>query len=323
MKKLFVIVMCLTLMLTLFAGCGGAKEDGVYRIAIVQQMDHASLDEIRAAIEAELDALAAAKGVKIEYKVFNGQNDGTVLGQIGAQVVSDGYDAIVPIATLAAQTMAIAAMDSGIPVIYAAVSDPETSGLTGLPKVTGTSDALDTAFILDMMLAIDPDMQTVGLLYSNSEPNSALPIAQAKEYLDARGIAYIEKTGNTTDEIIAAAGTLAGRVDAVFTPTDNVVMAAESAVAELLNNAGIPHYAGADSFVTAGAFATCGVNYVDLGTKTAQMAVDVLLGGQVPACHVMAGGIITVNTETAAALGLDHSAFAQLAGTVAEVTTKE
>lgn len=323
MKKLFVIVMCLTLMLTLFAGCGGAKEDGVYRIAIVQQMDHASLDEIRAAIEAELDALAAAKGVKIEYKVFNGQNDGTVLGQIGAQVVSDGYDAIVPIATLAAQTMAIAAMDSGIPVIYAAVSDPETSGLTGLPKVTGTSDALDTAFILDMMLAIDPDMQTVGLLYSNSEPNSALPIAQAKEYLDARGIAYIEKTGNTTDEIIAAAGTLAGRVDAVFTPTDNVVMAAESAVAELLNNAGIPHYAGADSFVTAGAFATCGVNYVDLGTKTAQMAVDVLLGGQVPAYHVMAGGIITVNTETAAALGLDHSAFAQLAGTVAEVTTKE
>ena len=323
MKKLFAIVMCLALMIALFSGCGAAKEDGVYRIAIVQQMDHASLDEIRAAIEAELDALAAEKSIEIVYKVFNGQNDGTVLNQIGSQVVSDGYDAIIPIATTAAQIMATCAMDSGIPVIYAAISDPESSGLTGLPGVTGTSDALNTAFILDMMFAIDSEVQTVGLLYSNSEANSALPIAQAKEYLDAKGIAYIEKTGNTTDEIITAAGTLVGRVDAVFTPTDNAVMAAESAVAELLNNAGIPHYTGADSFVIAGAFATCGVNYVDLGTKTAQMAVDVLQSGEVPSYHVMEGGIITVNTETAAALELDYSAFGQMAGTVLEVTTKE
>ena len=299
---------------------GGGKE---YEVAIVQQLDHTSLDEIRVAIEAELEAKAAEKGIAITYKDFNGQNDATVLNQIGAQVVSDGYDAIIPIATLAATTMATATEDNQIPVIYAAISDPGEAQLTGIANVTGTSDALNTAFILDMMLKTNPDIETVGLLYSNSEANSVTPIREAKEYLDSKGIAYLEKTGNTTDEILTAASAMVGRVQAVFTPTDNVVMAAASAVAEILNEAGIPHYTGADSFVTAGAFATCGVNYTELGTYTADMAVDILLGGAVPEYHVMDGGIITVNTDTAAKLGIDYSVFKDMAGTVREVTTQE
>lgn len=294
-----------------------------YKVAIVQQLDHASLDEIRVAIEAELEAKAAEKGISITYKDFNGQNDATVLNQIGAQVVSDGYDAIIPIATLAATTMATATEDNQIPVIYAAISDPAEAQLTGIPNVTGTSDALNTPFILDMMLKMNPDIETVGLLYSNSEANSVTPIREAKEYLDSKGIAYIEKTGNTTDEILTAASAMVGRVQAVFTPTDNTVMAAAAAVAEILNEAGIPHYAGADSFVTAGAFATCGVNYTELGAYTADMAVDILLGGAVPEYHVMDGGIITVNTDTAKTLGLDYTAFSTMAGTVKEVTTQE
>lgn len=298
----------------------GGKE---YKVAIVQQLDHTSLDEIRVAIEAELEAKAAEKGIAITYKDFNGQNDATVLNQIGAQVVSDGYDAIIPIATLAATTMATATEDNQIPVIYAAISDPGEAQLTGIANVTGTSDALNTAFILDMMLKANPDIETVGLLYSNSEANSVTPIREAKEYLDSKGIAYLEKTGNTTDEILTAASAMVGRVQAVFTPTDNVVMAAASAVAEILNEAGIPHYTGADSFVTAGAFATCGVNYTELGTYTADMAVDILLGGDIPEYHVMDGGIITVNTDTAAKLGIDYSVFKDMAGTVKEVTTQE
>lgn len=298
----------------------GGKE---YKVAIVQQLDHASLDEIRVAIEAELEAKAAEKGIAITYKDFNGQNDATVLNQIGAQVVSDGYDAIIPIATLAATTMATATEDNQIPVIYAAISDPGEAQLTGIANVTGTSDALNTPFILDMMLKANPDIETVGLLYSNSEANSVTPIREAKEYLDSKGIAYLEKTGNTTDEILTAASAMVGRVQAVFTPTDNVVMAAASAVAEILNEAGIPHYTGADSFVTAGAFATCGVNYTELGTYTADMAVDILLGGDIPEYHVMDGGIITVNTDTAKTLGLDYGVFKDMAGTVKEVTTQE
>ena len=337
MKKFLSMIAAVSLLAASLSACGAsstasttaaaaapAAEGGKeYKVAIVQQLDHASLDEIRVAIEAELEAKAAEKGIAITYKDFNGQNDATVLNQIGAQVVSDGYDAIIPIATLAATTMATATEDNQIPVIYAAISDPGEAQLTGIANVTGTSDALNTPFILDMMLKANPDIETVGLLYSNSEANSVTPIREAKEYLDSKGIAYLEKTGNTTDEILTAASAMVGRVQAVFTPTDNVVMAAASAVAEILNEAGIPHYTGADSFVTAGAFATCGVNYTELGTYTADMAVDILLGGDIPEYHVMDGGIITVNTDTAAKLGIDYSVFKDMAGTLKEVTTQE
>ena len=337
MKK-FVAVLSAAAMMTTLAACGAtadttgastasntaeaASGDG-YKIAIVQQMAHSSLDEIRTAIEAELDAKAEELGITIEYKDFNGQNDATTLNQIGTQVVSDGYDAVIPIATLAAQCMATACESTGTPVIYAAISDPAAADLTGIDYVTGTSDALNTQSILDMMLAVQPDVQTVGLLYSNSEANSATPIAEAKAYLDSLGIAYIEKTGNTNDEIMTAAASMVGQVDAVFTPTDNVVMAAAAAVSETLTDGGIPFYTGADSFVTSGAFATCGVNYTELGTYTADMAVEILQTGTVPEYHVMDGGIITVNTDTATALGIDYSAFNDLAGQVVEVTTAE
>lgn len=308
------------------AGDDAAGDDAAsgesYRIAIVQQMDHSSLDEIRVAIEAELDRLAAENGIEISYTEFNGQNDNSILNQIGAQVVSDGYDAIIPIATLAATCMVTAAEDTDIPIIYAAISDPASAGLDGIDNVTGTSDALNTPFILDMMFAVDPEVQTVGLLYSNSETNSATPIAEARDYLDSRGVSYIDKTGNTADEIISAVNSMLDQVDAVFTPTDNTVMGVEGAVAELLAEAGIPHYTGADSFVTAGAFATCGVNYTELGTYTASMAVGVLQSGTVPDYHVMDGGIITVNSETAGAVGLDYSVFSDMAGTVVEVVTE-
>ena len=320
MKKLICVILSVLMILSLTA-CGNSASDDTLKVAIVQQLDHASLDEIRTAIEAQLKALAEEKGVKIEISYDNGQNDASMLNQIGTQVVADKVDMIIPIATTAAQIMVTCAEGADIPVVYAAVSDPEGNGLTGLEAVTGTSDALNTPFILDMMFAADPDIETVGLLYSNSEPNSEKPIAEAKAYLDARGIAYLEKTGNNAGEIISAASDLVGRVDAVFTPTDNVVMATEAAVVELLNEAGIPHYAGADSFVQAGAFATCGVNYTELGTKTADIAFDILMGGEVGAFHVMEGGIITVNTETAAACGLDYAVFSEMANTVNAVTT--
>lgn len=320
MKKLFCAALSVLMSLSLLAGCGAApKNDGSKKVAIVQQLDHSSLDEIRLAVEAELDRQAKETGVSVSYTEFNGRNDTTLLNQIGAQVVSDGYDLIIPIATTAAQCMVTAAEGKDIPIVYAAISDPASAGLTGLSNVTGTSDALNTTFLLDMMLAVQPEVKTVGLLYSKSEINSEMPIAEAKAYLGSKGIACLEKNGNTADEIIAAANDLVGRVDAVFTPTDNVVMASEAAISEVLNNAGIPHYTGADSFVQSGAFATCGVNYTELGTYTAAMAMDILAGGAVPEFHVMDGGIITVNKASAARLGLDYSVFSDMAGTVVEV----
>ena len=329
MKKLISLILTLTMALSLFTACGAAKETAdpaaktEFKVAIIQQLDHSSLDEIRNAIVAQLNALAEPTNYTLVIEEYNGQNDTSLLTQISTEVVSDGVDMIIPIATLAAQYAVTAAEGTNIPIVYAAISDPESAGLTGLSTVTGVSDALNTPFILDMMLSAQPDVQTVGLLYSNSEINSATPIAEAKAYLDEKGIAYLEKTGTTSGEIVEAAASLVGRVDAVFTPTDNAVMAAEASVAELLNADGIPHYTGADSFVLSGAFTTCGVNYTELGTKVGDMAFDILLGGEIGSFHVMDGGIITVNTDTAKAVDVDYSVFSTMANTVIEVTTAE
>ena len=333
MKKLLAASLSLSLALSLAACSGGSGsnsggasnsggEDG-YKVAIVRQLDHASMNEIRDAIFAELDAKAAELSLTISYEDFNGNNDTSTLSQIGAQILADQYDAIIPIGTLAAQQMVSVAEESQTPVIYGTVSYPEVANLTGIDYVTGTSDALNVELLLDMMLAADPDIQTVGLLYSTSEVNSAPAIEDAKAYLDEKGVSYLEKTGTTSDEIIAAVNSMLGQVDAVFTPTDNAVQATELAIAPILAEAGIPHYAGADSFVRNGAFATCGVNYTDLGTQTADLALEVLQTGEFPEYVTVSGDIITVNTDTAATLGLDYSLFQDMGSQVVEVQTTQ
>lgn len=342
-KKVLAVVLGMAMAASLMVGCGSKEETSseeaatettetaeessgdTYKIAIVKQMDHASLDEIADAIAAELDVISEEKDVDIEYEIYSGQGEQTTLKQIGDQAISDGVDAIIPIATMAAQVMTTCAEESQTPVIYAAISDPEAAELTGIDYVTGTSDALNTEFVLDMMLKQNPDVKKVGLLYSLSEANSAKPIEEAKDYLDKAGIEYTEQTAATNDEVIAAASSLvAEKVDAVFTPTDNVIMAAELAIYEKFAEAGIPHYTGADSFVRNGAFATCGVNYTDLGTKTADLAYSAITEGMddMDDYYLMDGGIITVNTETAEALGVDYSVFADM-GDLVEVTTTE
>ena len=336
MHKLLTLALAGVMTLSL-AACGSKTDNGgsdaqqesetgkTYKVAVIKQLDHASLDEIANAITAELDKLAADNGVTIEYEVTSGQNDPTILKQLSDQAIADNVDAIVPIATSAAQIAALSAEDSKTPVVYAAISDPAAANLTGIDYVTGTSDALNTEFIMDMMFAQNPNVAKVGLLYSLSEPNSAQPITDAKAYLDAKGIAYVEQTANTNDEVVAAASALiADGVDTVFTPTDNVIMAAELAIAEDFAKNGIPHYTGADSFVRNGAYATCGVNYTDLGTKTADLAYSAITEGMgsMEDYYLMDGGIITVNTDTAAMIGkqAEYSCFDSM-GTVVEVTT--
>ena len=336
MHKLLTLALAGVMTLSL-AACGSKTDNGgsdaqqesengkTYKVAVIKQLDHASLDEIANAITAELDKLAAGNGVTIEYEVTSGQNDPTILKQLSDQAIVDNVDAIVPIATSAAQIAALSAEDSKTPVVYAAISDPAAANLTVIDYVTGTSDALNTEFIMDMMFAQNPNVAKVGLLYSLSEPNSAKPIADAKAHLDAKGIAYVEQTANTNDEVVAAASALiADGVDAVFTPTDNVIMAAELAIAEDFAKNGIPHYTGADSFVRNGAYATCGVNYTDLGTKTADLAYSAITEGMgsMEDYYLMDGGIITVNTDTAAMIGkqAEYSCFDSM-GIVVEVTT--
>lgn len=320
MKKL-VQVICV-LLCSMMIGCSllSASKKDVKKYVIVKQLDHASIDEIAVAIENELKELDGTA----EVEIYSGQNNQSTLMQIGKQAVTDGADVIIPIGTLAAQTMVVASEDTEIPVVYATISDPEAASLTGIDRVTGTSDALNTKQFVDMMLKQNPNLQTVGLLYSNSEANSQKPIAEVKKILDEKKIKYIEATANTTQEVIAAASSLiASKVDAVFTPTDNVIMSSELAIYEAFMNANIPHYAGADSFVRSGAFATCGVNYTDAGVKTAKLAYEVLQPGfkKTEEFITLDGGIITVNTEVAEKLGINPDIFADFGKVLTVETT--
>lgn len=352
-KRILSMAMVAAMAGTLLAGCGSSgsassggngggssaqtasassenssKNKKSYNVAIVQQMDHASLNEIRKAVEKELDKEAAADNITIKYKEYNGQNDSSTLNQIGSEVVSDKYDMVIPIATMAAQSMQNATEESNTPVVFAAVTDPVSAGLVKSLKkpggnVTGTSDYLDASAVLDLMLKQNPKVKTVGLLYNKSENSSEEPIKEAKKYLDQKNIKYIEKTGTTTDEIRAAVDSMIDNVDAVFTPTDNTVAQAELAIADKFTKAKVPHYTGADSFVRNGAYATCGVNYTEIGTDTAKMAVKVLRGAKTSTypVKVMDGNIITVNTDTAKALGYNYNKLKTKGKKLVTVTT--
>lgn len=309
-----------------------------YKVGIVQFVDHPSLNQIEKNLETELDKLSQEKGVTFDYKdyTFNGQADGTVLNQIASQLISDKVDIIVPIATPAAQIVQVAAEGKDIPIVFSAVSDPVSAKLVKSmdapgANITGTSDFLNTNAIMDLMLAAKPDTDYVGLLYSKSEDSSAVPIADAKKYLDGKGIKYIEKTGTTTDEVSAAADALVAEgVDAVFTPTDNTIQKAELAVYEKFANAGIAHYAGADSFALNGAFVGYGVDYANLGKATADMVSEILTDGKKPAelpVETFDNGIATINTDTCTAIGMKledvEAAFKPLCTQIVETKTEK
>jgi putative ABC transport system substrate-binding protein len=315
----------------------GSDDSGaVYKVGIIQYVDDASLNQIEKNIESELDAKGSELGVTFDYAdyTFNGQADATTLNQITAQLISDEVDVIVPIATPTAQIVQAATEDNPIPVVFSAVSDPVGASLVASmdapgSNITGTSDALNTNTIMDMIFAVNPDVDYVGLLYSKSEDASTQAIADAKAYLDAKGVAYIEKTGTTTDEVSSAADALiAEGVDAIFTPTDNTIMTAELAIYEKLEEAGIPHYAGADSFALNGAFVGYGVDYANLGVETADMVAEILVDGKNPAemaVKTFDNGLATINTETCEALGLDlatvKEALADHATQISEIQT--
>ena len=304
-----------------------------FKVGIVNYVDHASLNQIVESVESRLDELGKEKGVTFDYGDYyaNAQADQTNLNQIGADLVADGVDVIVAVATPTAATMLAAVEDTEIPVVYSAVTDPAAAGFDTEPNITGTSDALNTDAIMNLILALNPDIDTIGLLYDLSQDSATQAIADAKAFCDANGIQNIEKNGTTTAEVqMAAEALVAAGVKAVFTPTDNTIMTAELSIYETFTEAGVQHYTGADSFALNGAFVGYGVDYVQLGEATADMVAQLLCDGKTPAdlpFQTFDNGIATINTEICEALGLDlntvKEAFKPYCTEVVEVTTAE
>ena len=347
LKKLFAGALAAVSLLAL-AACGGSDSPKVtdtpdavddiktYKIGLCNYVDDASLNQIVDNIRTRLDEIGEDKGVSFEILYDNCNADANVLSQIVANFQADNVDLMIGVATPVAIAMQTATEGTETPVVFSAVSDPLSAGLVESleapgANITGTSDYLDTASIMNLIFAQDPDADMVGLLYNVGQDSSTTPIAAAKAYLDDKGVAYKEYTGTTVDEIILAAqAAAADGVDAVFTPTDNTVMTAELSIYELLAEAGVPHYTGADSFALNGAFLGYGVDYANLGVETADMVAEILLDGKAPASLAVKtfdNGTATVNTETCAALGLDYdtvaATFAPYCTKVQPITTAE
>ena len=355
MKKFMSVMIAMAMILTLFAGCSSAAPAAtqapateaptaaaeteapvVYKVGLCNYVKDASLDQIVANVEAQLAAIGEEKGVTIEVLEDNCMADAATMEQIISNFIAEKVDLMIGVATPVAMRMQAMTEDNQIPVVFSAVSDPVSAGLVESMEapganVTGTSDFLNTNALLDLVFAANPDTAKIGLLYDLGQDSSTTPIAAAKAYLDAKGIAYVEATGTTTDEVkLAADKLIAAGVDAVFTPTDNTIMTAELSIYEKFAEAGIPHYCGADSFALNGAFAGYGVDYANLGRETANMAAEILLNAADPAtlsAMTFDNGTCTVNTDICEEMGLDfaaiEAAFGPLCTEVKTIVTAE
>ncbi len=340
MKKWITLLLALAMMCSL-AACGSADAPSStgtkYKVGIVNYLDDASLNQIVGSIQAQLDTRGKELGVAFDYANYsdNAQGDAGVLNQIGQDLIADEVDLIIAVATPTAITLRSATEDTEIPLLFAAISDPVGTGIVEQMeapggRITGTSDKLNVGSMVDLMLANDPELSTVGLLYNTAQDSSTAAIAEAKTLFAAKGIQCIEKTGSNTDEVqLAAQALVSAGVDAVFTPTDNTIMAAEMSVSEILSEAGIPHFGGADSFALWGAFCGYGVKYDELGRKTADMAVEILVNGADPATMPVAtfdNGNVSINTETCDALGYElqqvKERFSDMASDLVELQTQ-
>ena len=325
-NKILAILLALTL--TLAAGCGGvsaspasgsdsskaassapsSSPEKKVKIGLVQFVEHTSLDQIREACLAQLETLGYDSS-KVEIDYQNGSADFSNLNSIAQKFVGGGCDLIIAIATPAAQAAAAATTD--IPIVFAAASDPVAAGLVqNMEKpegnVTGTSDAIPVDAIFDLAAKMTPDAKTFGFLYNAGEANSQAVIAQAKAYCDSKGITYLEATVTNSSEVQQSALQLLSKADAIYVPIDNTVASAMSTLGSLCVENKKPCYVSADSMVLDGGLAAVGINYVELGKETANMAAQILEGKAVSEVPVFTFSTFNeiINDEVAAALGI-------------------
>ncbi|MBO7335805.1 MAG: ABC transporter substrate-binding protein [Lachnospiraceae bacterium] len=330
------VVICIVMVAGCLSGCGEKKDANTFKVGICNFVDDASLNQIVDNIRAQLEVLGKENNVTFQVLYDNCNADANVMNQIIQNFISNKVDLMVGIATPVAMAMQAATEDNKIPVIFAAVSDPLATGIVeSLEKpganITGTSDYLDTNAVFNLIFAANPEADLVGLLYDAGQDASTTAIAQAKEYLSKKGVAFVEHTGTNVSEVMLAADSMIlDGVDAIFTPSDNTIMQAELSIYEKLAAAKIPHYTGADSFALNGAFLGYGVDYANLGVETANMVKQVLVDKKDPAnlaVKTFDNGTATVNTETCAQIGFDYEtikkAFQPLCTKVQEITTAE
>lgn len=311
-------------------------EEEEYTIGIEQFAEHGSLDNCRKGFLEGLkeEGIEEGKNLTVDYK--NAAADMGTCGQISDSFASDKVDLMVGIATPSAQSLYNASLDSDIPVIYTAVTDPVAAELAdedGNPvgEITGTSDKLPVEQQLEMIRKILPDAETIGIIYTTSEANSESSI---KEY-EALAGDYdftIETAGiTTTSEISLAAQSLLEKVDCLTNLTDNTVVASLPTILEMANEKNIPVFGSEIEQVKIGCLAAEGLDYVELGRQTGKMAAQVLKGekkaSEMP-YETIEKAALYVNSAVAENLGIDipedmTSSAAEVFDEISEYTAEE
>ncbi|ODQ83338.1 sugar ABC transporter substrate-binding protein [Dietzia alimentaria] len=270
------------------AGCSSGGEDDAaggggesYRIGINQLVQHPALDSATAGFK---EAFSEA-GVEVEFDEQNANGEqGTAL-TIAQQFASDDLDLALAVATPAAQAMAQNITD--VPLLFTAVTDPVSAELVDSMEepganVTGTSDAAPIDKQLELLTEIVPDAERIGIVYASGEVNSQVQVDQAREAAGPLGLEIETQTVTTVNEIQQAVEAL-GDVDAIYVPTDNMVVSGIASLVQVAESKQIPVIAAESGTVEGGAVATLGIDYTELGRQTGEMALRILRDGEDPA----------------------------------------
>ncbi|WP_016834745.1 ABC transporter substrate-binding protein [Herbaspirillum lusitanum] len=286
MKKLSLSTLVGTLVLAAVCSAPALAADKAVLVTAI--VEHPALDAVRDGVKDELkdEGFEAGKNLKWEYQSAQG-NTGTA-AQIARKFVGDKPDAIVAIATPSAQ--ALVSATKTIPVVYSGVTDPVAAQLVKDWKpsgtnVTGVSDLLELEKQVDLIKRVVPSVKRVGMVYNPGEANSAVVVKAMKELLGKSGITLVEAAAPRTVDVGSAAKSLIGKIDLMYTTTDNVVVSTFESLAKVCNDARIPLLASDTGSVKRGAVAALGVNFYDLGRQTGKIVARILKGekpGDIP-----------------------------------------
>jgi len=251
------------------------------RVGITQIVEHPSLDQARQGFIDRLGELGYVEGVDIVYDIQSAQGDLATAQTIARKFQADGVDLILAIATPTAQATAHIVKD--IPILITAVTDPVAADLVQSierpgTNVTGTSDLTPVREQLELLKEIVPQARRVGVVYNAGEVNSVVQVELARQAAASLGFTLVEATAANSSEVLQAAQSLQGRVDAIYVPTDNTVVSALESVILVAERARLPLIAGEADSVAKGALATLGIDYYKLGRQTADIAYRVLQG---------------------------------------------
>ena len=312
LAPLLVVGILLTSLISLHQLKADKKKD-VFRIGISQFITHQSLDATREGFVDELAKQGYVEGKNIEIDLQNAQGEQRNLKTISQQL-AESSDVVLAIATPSAQSLANTTQTT--PVIFSAVTDPVSAKLVESREhpggnVTGTSDQSSDAIStqINLIKKVLPKAKTIGILYTQSEPNSVVQKDEAKRLLEEKGFTVVEKTILDSNNVKAAAESLMAEVDMVFVPTDNIISSTMETVKQVSIKHKVPVFGGSTEMVAVGGLYNYGTNYEELGRQTARMLIRVLKGEKPENIAVELPEKLELHTnqEMAAALGIDIS----------------